>query len=420
MQYAQDMLQHLDEGNLTKAKKTFHMTLEKGSDEEKFFLGEELFQLGFMEESKELFESLLSQYPEEGELKVMIAECLVEMDKEEEAIHYLENIEPDDPNYPRALLLAADLYQMQGLFEVSEQKLLRANAILPEENVIKFALGELYSEQGRFSEAADMYLALLKGNVETLAGANIHQRMAEVLSGGGAFEQALEHYEKSITSQVEPNTLFGFAFTAYQAGFYKKSIEKFTELKELDPDYHSLYLYLAKAYEHEEELEESMKAVYEGIKHDEFNKDLFFYGGKISLKLGDEEKAEEMLRGALVLDPDFLEAALTLNKLLLKQERYDDVLEIIEMMEKEGEADPQFLWDAATSNSKLERYSDALKYYRSAYNDFKTNNDFLEEFGYFLIEEGQSAEAAQIFKSLLSHDPANEEYISLLERLEEL
>jgi len=39
-----------------------------------------------------------------------------------------------------------------------------------------------------------------------------------------------------------------------------------------------------------------------------------------------------MFREALALDPELTEAALTLNKLLLHQERYEDVLEIVKII----------------------------------------------------------------------------------------
>ena len=45
--------------------------------------------------------------------------------------------------------LEADLYQLQGMPEVSERKLLQAKELLPNEVIIDFALGELFYQQGR-------------------------------------------------------------------------------------------------------------------------------------------------------------------------------------------------------------------------------------------------------------------------------
>jgi tetratricopeptide (TPR) repeat protein len=419
MNYAEEMLTSLESGDLESAKKHFKRVKNLGTDEEKFTLAENLYHLGFLEEAKELLEILLAKYPGEGELIVMVAEVLVELDDEEGALELLSEMTAADPDYPRALLLQADLFQMQGLFEVSEQKLIQAKTILADEPVIDFALGELYLEIGKFLEAIRSYENVLKGGKTNVGGVDVHQRMGEALSAGGDFEQALGHYEKALDEHLEINTLFGYAFTAYQAGHYARAVEKLEAVKELDPDYTSVYLLLSKAYEHEEELEKSLETVKEGIGHDEFNKELLFYGGKISLKLGNESEAEQFIRESLALDQGYMEAALTLNKLFLKQGRYEDILEIIKLMESEGEEEPQLHWDAAIAFEKTENYKEALKQYRLAYTFFKEHPDFLQEYGYFLIEEGKHGDAREVFTELLKNDPSNEEWAMVIQRLEE-
>ncbi|WP_174734003.1 tetratricopeptide repeat protein [Mesobacillus harenae] len=406
----------LENGQLDKALDGYRDILRAGTDEERFTLAEELFRFGFMEETIEVIEKVLESYPGEGELLVLQAEACIEIGNEEKAMLILEGISEDDDVFPQALLLLADIYQMNGLYEVSEQKLLKAKALLPKETIIDFAIGELYASQGRFAEAIKSYEKVLDKQTQ-VGGINISQRLAESLSAGGAFEEALTYYEKAYEEQFEINTLFGYAFTALQAGKNQTSIEKFEELRAMDPEYHSLYLHLARAYEQEELLQNAIETVKQGIQQDEFNKDLYFYGGKLSLKLNSEKEAEDMLRQALALDPGFLEAALMLNKLFLKQERYDDVLDIIRAVDANDEEEPQFLWDEALANQHNENYSQALNKYQQAYTFFKENKDFLQDYGYFLMEEGKRAEAAEIFSKLLKDEPGNEEYLELLERL---
>jgi tetratricopeptide (TPR) repeat protein len=416
MHIVDEILFLLEEGQHSEALEKYSRVLNKGNADVQFELGERLFQLGFLDEALQLFEVLQRKYPEEGEILAFLAEIHLEMDNEEKALNLLEKISEQDPSFPQALLLLADLYQMQGLFEVSEQKILRAKQLLPNESIIDFALGELYAEQGKLAEAVESYQLVLKEQTE-IAGVNINQRLAEVLSVSGQFEEALPFYDKALEDKIEINTLFGYAFTAYQAGYNRTAIEKFNELKELDREYHSLYLYLAKAYEMEGELDESLHSIQEGIKQDEFNKDLYFYGGKIALKLGQEEEAEKLLRESLALDPGFTEATLVLNKLFIQHERYEDVLDLIQQIESIEEEEPQLLWDAAIAFQKNENYFEALNKYERAYTFFKNNSDFLVDYGYFLMEEGKTKEAAEIFSELLKEDPSNEEYLSIVERL---
>nr|WP_295971658.1 tetratricopeptide repeat protein [uncultured Bacillus sp.] len=406
----------LESGQQQKALIGYERILAEGSNDERFLLAEALFNYGFLEETKQLYRCLLEIYPSEGEIIVLYAEVLIELGEEEEAILELEKITEEDPVFPQAMLLLADLYQMQGLYEVSEKKLQQAKSLLPNEIVIDFALGELYSEEGKFIQAVDCYERVLERETE-IAGVNVNVRMADALSAGGAFEKALPYYERALEERLEINTLFHYGFTALQAGYNGKAIEKFLELKELDPEYTSLYRYLAFAYEREEDPEKGYEAIKDGLRYDEFNKDLYVYGGKLALKIGKEEEAEKLFREALVLDPEMTEAALTLNKLLLHQQRYVDVLEIVNMMEEGGETEPQFLWDAAVSFQELEEYSQALNRYERAYTYYTDTPDFLVDYGYFLMEEGKRETAVEVFNTLLKKDPSNEEFLDVRQRL---
>jgi len=148
MERIEKIIDMLENGQHKNAIDEYNEVLKAGSAEEKFLLGEELFRFGFLEEAGILFETLLKDYPDEGELLVLLAEISMEAGDEEKAMLTLERISESDPAFAQSLLLLADLYQMQGLYEVSERKLLEAKKVLPEEVIIDFALGELYSEQG--------------------------------------------------------------------------------------------------------------------------------------------------------------------------------------------------------------------------------------------------------------------------------
>lgn len=412
------VLQLLKKGELTEATSHINRITTMESAENILSLAEEISQLGFLDEAKRLYEHLLQLYPGEGELLISIAEILIDSDQEDEAMLMLEQISSDDEMYPSALLLEADLYQLQGMDEVSERKLLQAKDLLPSESIIDFALGELYYQQGRNQEAISAYIKVLE-HEEEIGGVNLNQRLAEALSGAGKFEEALPYFEKALENHLEINTLFEYALTAYQAGMYQTAIQKFVELKELDREYHSMYLYLARAYEHLENVDEALKTVKEGIRADEYNKELYFFGGKLALKKGLDEEAEEFFKEALALDPGYLEATLTLLKLYMHQEKYEDALECMEEVRKYGEDDPQFDWIEAVSYQKLEQYEKALNSYHKAYNAFKHNEDFLEDYGFFLVEEGDRTTAREVFTVLLQSNPANDEYVQILERLHE-
>ena len=162
MDKVKKILTMLENGQHKQARIEYNEVLTNGTPDEKFILAEELFQFGFLEEAKSLIENLLEIYTDEGELLVLLAEILIEAGSEEQAILVLERISLEDPNFGQALLILADLYQVQGLFEVCEQKLLTAKKTLPHEIVIDFALGEFYRDQGELTKALSAFRNVLK------------------------------------------------------------------------------------------------------------------------------------------------------------------------------------------------------------------------------------------------------------------
>ena len=406
------------QGEWEEAKTHINLIKESQNDEDIFTLAEELASLGFMEEAKELFEELEKRYPEEGEVLFSLAEVSAELGNEEEALLYLEKIENDDPMYPGALLLLGDLYQAMGMEEVSVRKLQEANVILPDEPIVKFALAELYYQQGNFREAVELY-TYISQNDSSINGISINKRLALSLVSLGEFEESLPYFNKAERedNDNDVNLLFEYGFAAFHAGEYVTAIAKFSDLKEMDPAYHSLYMYLAMAYEENKDLQMAIEVAEEGMKEDPFNKEIFLYGAELASKKGDSPKAIKWLSEAIAIDPGYLEAILTLGKLYLHEEQYSEVIDLVSSVREMGEEDPQFDWLMATAYSELEEYEQALSSYREAYQHFMENKEFLHEFGYFLLEGSKFQEARSIFEKLLKDDPSNDEYLDILERI---
>jgi tetratricopeptide (TPR) repeat protein len=412
------IVQLVESGEVEKGMELAEQLKREGSDEEKYILAEHFFSWGWLEEAEALLKQLMERYPDDGDIRLFLAEVYTELEKEEEALDILTEIDENDPYYVRACLLAADLYQMQGLDEVSEQKLLRAYEQLPDEPIVQFALAEFYFTRGEYQKSVRFYEQVLQKE-KTIAGVAIKERLAEALSLLGEFEQALPYYEEALNDRLDVHTLFRYGFTAYQAGAYKTAIEKLNELKVLDREYVPLYLYLAKAYEQEGDLAKSYDTAKEGLTIDDLNKELLLYAGKMALKLGKTDEAETYLKKAVEIDPGYLEALLTLTKWLLHEERYEEVVEWITQAMNSGEYDPQLEWDLAKAKQKLEKYDEALNHYEEAYTFFKNDPDFLYDYGYFLLEEGKREEAKAQFEQLLRLDPTNDEIADLLLQFEE-
>jgi tetratricopeptide (TPR) repeat protein len=399
----QEAVNLLETGEVEKGLDQLNVLSSSGNDDEKFYIAQMYYQFGFLEEAKRLANELLNKYPDESEIRLLLAEILIDLDDEEAAIDMLDQVDESDSEYPRTLILLADLYQMQGLDEVAEQKLLKAKSLIPNQPIILFALGEFYSGRGNYKQAINYYEEVLVTN-EKIGEINVHLRLAECYSAAGQFEEAMTQYETGLEDKTEIDSLFGYACAAFQAEKYKTAIQKLLYLKELDPQYSPLYLVLGKAYEVEELLEEAAKVIDNGIDIDEFNKELYIFGGKLAMKLNNVSKAKRLFEKAFELDSESIEVGYLLTRIYMKEESYDKVIPFVEKAIENGDEDPQMIWDIATAKKELEEYSDALKHYRSAYTFFKDQPEFLEEYGRFLLDEGLREEATKIFESLIYYD----------------
>lgn len=387
---------------------------EKSTDEELYFIGEFYWYWGFYGQAKEVFKDLVAIFPDENELKVMLADIYIELDDDQEAIQLLDEIPSEDSFYLQALVQLADLYQSEGLLEVAEQKLLEAQKIAPEEPIITFALAEFFFSIGDFKRAI-IYYDKLYPDQNMLADVNIISRLAESYSAIGEYEKALEFYQKE--EQSHPDDLFKYGLTATYAKRPEIAISSFEKLLEIDDNYHSAYYELAKVYADEEMIKESLETAEKGITKDEFNKELYYLAGTAAKKLKDSDLSEKYLQEAISLDPDFKKAVIALNSIFEEEERFSDSIELFEAIKSQDIFDPHYEWMLAAAYYAEEEYEKAWQAYEQAYEHLSDDPGLLKEYGYFLAEEGKRDKAVELLKSYLKERPEDDEVIAFVERM---
>lgn len=413
----QDIIQAIEGGEIDHVDTLLESLFLKETPEVQYGIYELLLQYGYLPQAKKVLEHLRFLFPDEAQIAIDYASVLIELGEEEDALDLLLTIDESAPEYPQSLLILADYYQMQGLYEVAEKRINEALEILPDEPLIRFAKAELLVEMGRFTEAARIYEELHKQQKE-IAGVLLAERLAEVYRAGGGYETALDYYMEALEEKVTADLLYGSAYCAFQCEKYETAIRQLEDLKELDPDYFSSYLLLAQCYAMLEDNQKAYSIIIEGIKRDEFEKSFYLFAGKIALKNKLPEEAIGHLQKAVALDPEYMEAILVLMSVYHQMERYDDIIELYESLQKE-----QFEWISlfpfvADAYAKNEQYERAYEIYKSAYNELKDDPSFLENYCYFLIEDGKRDEAREMVQRLIQLQPTEVEWVDLLESLE--
>lgn len=407
-------IQLMDNGKVDEAHDLLKKTASTATDDEKFMIADLYYEWGFFDDAVILLEQLLDIYPNEGQIITKLAEMYIELEKDEPAIDILNGIDERDSFYLPSLLQLADLYQAQGLFEVSEQKLLEAKQLAPEEEVIDFALGELLFSIGQYNRAIPFY-EKASARTNEINHISIEERLAECHALIGHYELALEYYSK--TASKNPDTLFKYGFTAFQHNKHEIAIQIWKQLIELDPHYHSVYPELAQALKEEGLIEDAYDIAEKGLSYDEFNKELYLLAGQLATALKKRTEAIEYVKQAVSLDADYKEAIIMLIQLYKDDHLHSDIIDLIENIKRLGANDPLYEWELARAHYEEEHYKDAAKAYEEASIHLAHDKDFLKEYGYFLTEEGQLEKAISILETYISLEPFDEETASFLERL---
>lgn len=418
MTYAEKTLDLLATGEFEKAKKDFEQALLHDDDEMIYSLAEELYSLGFSEMAKQAYQTLIKRYPTEDNLKTALAEIEIGEGNDEQALAILSQITEDSNAYLEALMVSADLYQTQEAFDVSEQKLLTAYKLAPDEPVIEFALAELYFNIKEYRKAAKFYLSLIKQGILELSRVNLVARLGVSYAGYGKFETALGYLEQIPEEQLDNDTLFQLAFTQMELADLENAAANFEKLRKKAPDYATLYPYLADIYEKEGQFAQALITAQEGLAVDEFNEYLYQKASALAAKLGKTKEAIDYLKTALELDPSNLTLVLELSNQLIATQAHQENIDLLKEYLSADEIDPQIYWNLGRSYAALDQYDEALKNYQAADPYLNDNTDYLRDSAFFFRNAGQREAAIQNAEKYLKETPTDYEVEDLLDELQ--
>ncbi|MCF6159968.1 tetratricopeptide repeat protein [Furfurilactobacillus milii] len=417
--YSVQMLDALQSGQVDKSNKLFAWALRKDDDDTLYNLAEQLYGLGFNKKAQRIYEKLLKEYPDEDELRTSLADIAIDEGDTDAATNYLDAVSPDSDAYLQSLLVAADLYQSEELFEVSEQKLLTAEKIAPDEPVVLFALGEFYFMMREYQKSINYYLDLIKRGIPKMEDVDLVSRIGVAYANSGKFEQAVGYLEQIHTADMTPDVRFQLGFVYTQLKDNQKAIHTFEQLHDEDPSYSSLYPYLARALSDDNQVEAAYKVAQEGLGVDEYNQDLFGLAANLALKLQENGAAEDYLKRGLALDPDNQTLMIQLSNLYVQAHHDVANVDLATQYVQRDQVDPQVYWNLAVSYVRLEKNEEAQTYYDAARPYFEDNPDFLKPAFFFYREQGQPEVAVNLLRNYLKLQPEDEEMVAALEDYED-
>ena len=382
---SEKMVASLQKQDLAHANKYFERALTNDTEEELLELADYLESIGFFPQAKRIYEKLAPHYPE---AYISLAQIASEDGQVEESFAYLEEITSDNDWYVTALLVKADLYQMEGLPDVAREKLAEAKQ-LSDEPLVTFGLAEIDFELGHFNQAIKEYASLDNRLIYEQTGVSTYQRIGVSYASLGKFEVAIEFLEKALEIEYDDAVAFELATILYDQKEYQKANLYFKQIDTISPEFEGYEYGYALSLHAEHQTEEALRLTQQGLSKNPFDTRLLLLASQLSYELHDERKAEDYLLKAKDNAEDLEEIALRLSNLYLEQERFDEVLKF----EEQDIDNVLTKWNIARAYQALEQTTAALERYRLLLSDLKENPEFLEQYIYLLREMGDFEEA---------------------------
>ena len=397
MNNSQQMLEALEQQDLSRAESFFQKALEEDSDEVLLELSAYLEGIGFYPQAAQIYEKLAPKF---SEAYINLAAIAGEDGLIEEAFDYLEKIGPESEWYVSALALKADLYQMEGLTDVAREKLLEARRY-SDDPLLIFGLAELDSELGNDLEAIKGYAQLDNRAIYDQTGISTYQRIGLAYGRLGKFESAIEFLEKALELEYDDRTAFELASLYFDQEDYQKAVLYFKQLDTISPDFEGYEYGYSQALHKEHQTEEALKIGQQGLSKNPFETRLLLLASQLSYELHQPEQAEAYLIQAQENADDQEEILLRLATIYQEQERYEDILAL-------AVYEPENLltkWMIARSYQETEELDEAYNLYKELATELKDNPEFLEQFIYLLRELGKLEEAKDYIQSYLQLVP---------------
>ena len=409
MNNSQQMLQALEEQDLTKAEHYFAKALENDSSDLLYELATYLEGIGFYPQAKEIYLKIVEDFPE---VHLNLAAIASEDGQIEEAFAYLEEIQADSDWYVSALALKADLYQMEGLTDVAREKLLEALSY-SEDPLLILGLAELDSELENYQEAIQGYAQLDNRSIYEQTGISTYQRIGFAYAQLGKFETATEFLEKALELEYDDLTAFELASLYFDQEEYQKAVLYFKQLDTISPDFEGYEYGYSQALHKEHQVQEALRIAKQGLEKNPFETRLLLAASQFSYELHDASGAENYLLTAKEDAEDTEEILLRLATIYLEQERYEDILDL----QSEEPENLLTKWMIARSYQEMDDLDTAYDHYQELAGDLKENPEFLEHYIYLLRELGYFEEAKVNAQAYLKLVPDDVQMQELYERL---
>ncbi|CEN28342.1 MULTISPECIES: tetratricopeptide repeat protein [Pseudolactococcus] len=414
MSHSENVVELLHAGQFDQMASEIEKALQVDSAELLADLAEYLSMMGFSSESRQVYEAISQENTANTDIILNLAEMKVDDGDLDGALALLYQVASTDDNYVAALVMIADLYQLDGVWEAALEKLQEAST-LSDSPLVSFAIAELHYNQANWQEAIDYFAKLSQRQILELTKVSIYQRIGTAYASLGEFENAEKFLEKSLEINHDDTVLFELAQISAVLGEHKRAIDYFKQLDALAPDFDGYAYPYTQALIEENEFDSAFAVAKDGLSKNPTDVPLLHLTSRIAYALHDLKASETYLVQALDLAELHDETIFLLSNLYLLQADYEAVINLAPLLDDDHAL---ARWNIAKAYVELEQDTAALAIYDEIDQSVLADNpEFLLDYAHILIRNGRANDAKLSLTQYLASVPDDENAQELFNEL---
>src|SRR5574337_106418 len=414
MSHSENVVELLHAGQFDQMASEIEKALQVDSAELLADLAEYLSMMGFSSESRQVYEAISQENTANTDIILNLAEMKVDDGDLDGALALLYQVASTDDNYVAELVMIADLYQLDGVWEAALEKLQEAST-LSDSPLVSFAIAELHYNQANWQEAINYFAKLSQRQILELTKVSIYQRIGTAYASLGEFENAEKFLEKSLEINHDDTVLFELAQISAVLGEHKRAIDYFKQLDALAPDFDGYAYPYAQALIEENEFDSAFAVAKDGLSKNPTDVPLLHLTSRIAYALHDLKASETYLVQALDLAELHDETIFLLSNLYLLQADYEAVINLAPLLDDDHAL---ARWNIAKAYVELEQDTAALAIYDEIDQSVLADNpEFLLDYAHILIRNGRANDAKLSLTQYLASVPDDENAQELFNEL---
>jgi len=198
-----------------------------------------LYSSGHIEESLNLIDALLKDYPDEARLYNLSGSCHKALDQLDKAVKSYEQALIINPNFAEAHSNLGNTLKALGQLDAAVKRYEKALVIKPNYADAHYNLGNTLKALGQLDAAVHSYEKALEVKPNYVSA---HTNLGVTLNELGQLDAAIKCYEQVL--EIKPNCVDAhnnLGSTLYDLGQLEAAVERYEKVLEIKPNYVSAY-----------------------------------------------------------------------------------------------------------------------------------------------------------------------------------